>query len=44
MKPLIDNFPDILNSALLTIELTILSILNWISNWLHFCFNENKQN
>ena len=27
MKPLIDNFPDILNSALLTIELTILSIL-----------------
>jgi len=27
MKPLIDNLPDILNSALLTIELTILSIL-----------------
>ena len=27
MKPLIDNFPDILNSALLTIELTIFSIL-----------------
>ena len=27
MKPLIDNFPNILNSALLTIELTILSIL-----------------
>tara|TARA_Y100000996_G_scaffold388626_1_gene348332 strand:- start:396 stop:1064 length:669 start_codon:yes stop_codon:yes gene_type:complete len=27
MKPLIDNLPDILNSALLTIELTIFSIL-----------------
>ena len=27
MKPLIDNFPDIFNSALLTIELTIFSIL-----------------
>ena len=27
MKPLIDNFPDILKSALLTIELTVLSIL-----------------
>ncbi len=27
MKPLIDNFPDILKSALLTVELTIFSIL-----------------
>jgi polar amino acid transport system permease protein len=27
MKPLIDNFPDIMKSALLTIELTVLSIL-----------------
>ena len=27
MKPLLDNFPDIMKSALLTIELTVLSIL-----------------
>ena len=43
MKPLIDNFPNILNSALLTIELTILSILIGLVIGF-FCFNENKQN
>ena len=43
MKPLLDNFPDIMKSALLTIELTVLSILMWTSNWFYFCFNENKK-
>ena len=27
MKPLLDNLPDILKSAFLTLELTVLSIL-----------------
>ena len=27
MKPLLDNFPDIIKSAFLTLELTVLSIL-----------------